>query len=285
MKVLVTGATGQLGAAVAARLPHAGYDVIPLGRTECDLARPDHIAALADYTPDVIVNCAAWTDVDGAESHPLEAADVNAIALSRLAKVSASTGARLVHISTDFVFQGDINRPLTEDDVPRPRGTYALTKLLGEWLALDAPRALVLRVESLFGGTRAKSSIDRIIDGLCSGAAVKTFSDRTVSPTYTLDAVDAIAALLHGDAPGGVYHCVNSGWTTWEGVGREILRLTGAPGSAEAVLMASVTMQVPRPLYCALSNQKLAQAGFTMPGWQDALRRHLAVRGLLATRP
>ncbi|MDQ3071287.1 MAG: sugar nucleotide-binding protein, partial [Acidobacteriota bacterium] len=128
----------------------------------------------------------------------------------------------------------------------------------------------------------AKSSIDRIIDGLVAGGSVRVFSDRTVSPTFAIDAAAAIVRLLEVGAPAGLYHCVNSGWTTWAGLGAEILTLTGARGAVDPVPMASIPMAVRRPLYCALSNAKLASAGMGMPSWQDALRRHLASRGLLA---
>jgi len=182
-----------------------------------------------------------------------------------------------VHFSTDFVFSGDTDRPYTEDDPPSPQSVYAQSKLVGEWMAADAPRHYVLRVESLFGGPHGRSSIDRIIHALRTGGDAKVFSDRYVSPSFVEDVVTATRALLGAQAAPGVYHCVNSGFGTWMDVGQEIARQLGAPGGRLVpVLTSDVKLKAPRPRFAALEARRLAQANIMMPTWQDAIRRYLS---------
>jgi dTDP-4-dehydrorhamnose reductase len=135
----------------------------------------------------------------------------------------------------------------------------------------------VLRVESLFGGPRAKSSIDKILASIQAGQPTRVFGDRTVTPSYVFDVARATAALLDRGAPSGVYHCVNSGVTNWLELTEELARLTGRADTArlEPVPFASVPLKAKRPQYCALSNAKLRAAGIEMPEWRDALRRYL----------
>ncbi len=288
MKLLaaVLGAQGQLGEAMAAQLG-ARHEVVAYARADLDVtAAADVRAALSSLCPDVIVNCAAYTQVDAAEDHPIDALTVNAWAVRTVAELAVSLDATLVHFSTDFVFAGDTDRPLTEDDPANPQGVYAASKLLGEWLAAEAPRHYVLRVESLFGGLRAASSVDRMLDAIRSGTEVRAFVDRTVSPSYVEDVVSATDALLTTDRPYGLYHCVNSGRTTWSGIAHELARLAGRPDARVTdVRMTDVPLRAPRPRFAALSNAKLAAAGIAMPSWQDALARYVAERIPAVTPP
>jgi dTDP-4-dehydrorhamnose reductase len=274
--VLVTGARGQLaGAIIEAFRPTA--TVRAYSREELDIASLDSVmATVRADRPDVIVNCAAYNNVDAAEDEPETAITINALAVRVLSRSAHEVGATLVHYSTDFVFDGRGIAPYTEDDLPNPQSVYAQSKLMGEWFALDAPRAFVLRVESLFGGAAAKSSIDRIAQALRDGREATVFADRVVTPSYVVDVAEATKALVERGSP-GLYHCVSTGHATWLEVGREIARLVG--GSRERQLMpvsvADVHLRAPRPTYAALSNAKL-QRVFSMPTWQDAVRRYLA---------
>lgn len=255
-------------------------EVVTRNREELDITVPDAVrATVSSVCPDVIINCAGYTSVDGAQSAPIAALAANAWAVRTLAHAAAEIDAVLVHFSTDFVFDGDTDRPYVEDDPPNPRGTYAVSKLLGEWLAADAGRFYVLRVESLFGGLRARSSIDRIFDGIVAGTEVRTFVDRTVSPSYVNDVVAATESLLSQNAPYGLYHCVNSGWTNWTGIARELAGLLGRPDAPIAeVPMAEAALLTPRPLFAALDNSKLRREKVAMPSWQDALARYVETR-------
>jgi len=281
MKVAVLGAAGQLGRATVSYWARE-HDVTPLTRGEVDLIDyPALEGALAAVGPALIVNCAAYTNVDGAEDDPMTAIGVNALAVRSMAAVAARVGAVLVHYSTDFVFDGTATEPYTEASAPRPQSVYAASKLLGEWLASGAARHYVLRVESLFGGVYARSSVDRIVDLLRKGEEAPVFVDRVVSPSYVEDVVAASAALVRTEAPAGLYHCVNSGYATWLELGQEIARQLGKSGTARlrATKVADVAMKARRPQYCALSNAKLRAAGVEMPDWRDALRRHLESSG------
>lgn len=278
MKVVVTGAAGQLGAATAAAWAAAGHEVTALTRLELDITRPADVReVIGAAAPGLIINCAADNRVDAAEADPLPPLGTNAWAVGTLARVATALNATLVHYSTDFVFDGEVGRPYEEDDAPNPRSVYGMTKLLGEMLAAGIPHHYVLRVESLFGGERARSSIDRLWSLMVSGQPALAFSDRVVSPSFVDDVTVATRALVERRAPAGLYHCVNSGHATWFDVIDRLRQLGGFPERLlNAQHAADARLPAPRPMFAALSNAKLhAATGITMPGWQDALARYV----------
>jgi dTDP-4-dehydrorhamnose reductase len=275
MRIMVTGAGGQLGATLADRFS-SRCEVRPFTHPMLDIADADAVTRVVmTEQPDVIINCAAYNDVDGAEDHAMDALRGNSFGVLALARAAAAAGATFVHYGTDFVFDGTATRPYSEDDAPHPESVYAASKLLGEWFAADAPAHYVLRVESLFGGQRRRSSIDRIVASIREGTAARVFIDRTVTPSYVVDVAEATWALLSARAQYGVYHAVNSGETTWHALAEEVARILGADAELVAVRVAEVQLRAKRPRYCALSNEKLARAGFAMPSWREALRRYL----------
>jgi len=206
--------------------------------------------------------------------------NVNAFGVRALAQAARRAGATLVHYSTDFVFDGASRAPYREDDRPNPIGVYAASKLLGEWFALDAPRAYVLRVESLFGraegGPPEKGSVAAILHQLRRGEAPRVFLDRTISPTYVVDAARATRRLLEAGAAPGLYHCVNAGACTWLELAQELAKQLAVEPRFNAVRMADVPFRARRPQYSALSIDKLTAAGIEMPPWRDALRDYVA---------
>jgi dTDP-4-dehydrorhamnose reductase len=277
MTVLVVGAAGQLGQAMVTRL--AGeHDVTGWTRADIDLTRHQDVReAIVELAPQAIVNCASYNQVDLAEDEQVTALEVNAMVVGTLARAAAEAGAVFVHYSTDFVFAGTAEAPYTETQTPEPRSVYAQSKLIGEWLAADAPDYYVLRVESLFGGPHRRSSIDRIADAVRSGQQAPVFVDRVVSPSFVADVVDASAFILRTRPARGLYHCVNSGQATWLEVGQEIVRrLGGSDASLKPVSVRDVKLRAVRPQFAALSNAKLAAAGYQMPTWQDAIARYLS---------
>jgi len=279
MRIAVTGALGQLGAAVVHECRSA-HEVTAFAHADLDITDGAAVAsAMNRAQPQVIINCAAYNEVDGAEDHPVDALNGNAFSVLSLARAAADHGATLVHYSTDFVFDGTASAPYSEDDPANPRSVYAASKLLGEWFAADAPRAYVLRVESLFGcapeGRPAKGSVAVILNTLVAGSEVRVFRNRPVSPPYVVDAERATLRLLKAKVAAGLYHCVNSGDCTWLEFARELARQLGVDARLIPVSMADVPMRAARPQYCALSNQKLVAAGIDMPTWQDALTRYL----------
>jgi dTDP-4-dehydrorhamnose reductase len=280
-RVLVTGAAGQLGSAILQAF--AGRVVFAPTRSALDITDPQAVArAVTAASPDAIINCAAFNDVDGAEVRPQEAMAANAMAVRSLARAAEGCGAALVHYSTDFVFDGTADRPYTEEAAPSPRSIYATSKLLGEWFALDAPRAYVLRVESLFGTPRSfagrRGTLDRIVEGLESGSEVRVFTDRVVSPGHVGDIAAATRHLLDAAAAPGLYHCVNAGHSSWHDVAVLAADALGVPPRMRPITTAEESFPAARPRYCALDTGKLAAAGFPMPSWTSAVRRWLAER-------
>jgi dTDP-4-dehydrorhamnose reductase len=242
--------------------------------------------------PDAIVNGAAFNDVEGAEDRPVDALNLNAFAVRALSRAAQSLGATLVHYSTDFVFDGRAATPYSETDPPSPRSVYAVSKLLGEWFALEAPGSYVLRVESLFGRAPGagpeKGSIANILKTLMAGGSPKVFVDRTITPTYIPDAARATRQLLETKAAPGLYHCVNSGLCTWFELAQEIVRQLGEPeweARLVPVRVSEVRLKAARPQFCALANEKLRAAGVAMPPWQKALAEYIRSVRLSASAP
>jgi len=276
MRIVVLGAGGQLGQVIADRASARGHSVVAWTRAEADITKPVALAGLISLArPEVIFNCAAFSRVDEAEDDACGAFAVNALALRDLARLARLLNFVLVHYSTDFVFDGRDVAP-SESHATNPRGVYATSKLVGEWFAAESPAHYILRVESLFGGPGGKGSVDTLLDGLLAGCEVRAFADRTVSPSFVGDVADASLTLVERRAPFGLYHCVNSGQTTWVDLARLMARLVGrAESLVVPVNMAGLTMRVPRPLNAALSNAKLLGAGISMPGWRDAIEEYV----------
>lgn len=280
MRVLVTGSRGLLGAAIVREF-EADADVHPFDHAALDITDDTAVQrAVARVNPDVIINCAAYNDVDGAEQDAPAALTLNAFGTLGLSRAAGDARALFIHYSTDFVFDGESTRPYVETDPPQPRGVYAASKLVGEWFALASPQAYVLRVESLFGepasaGTR-RGSLATIAERIRAGEEVPLFVDRTVTPTYTADIATATRQIITRCPPLGVYHCVNSGTTTWVEIAEEAARLIGRPLRMRPITLESANLAAPRPRYSALSAEKLAAAGIVMPDWRDALARHVA---------
>ena len=278
-RVLVTGAAGQLAFAVA-RAFGRGSEVRALARADLDIRDDGAVrGAIEAHQPSLIVNCAAYNDVDGAELDPVAALEANAFAVRGLARAAEAAGATIVHFSSDFVFDGAATRPYTEEDRPNPQGVYAASKLLGEWFALEASRAYVLRVESLFGapagaGTR-KGSLAGLVDGILENREVAVFVDRTVSPSYVFDVAEATRRLVESGSPFGLYHCVNAGACSWHDIATEVARLLGKTAALRPITLESVSLRARRPKYSALDCPRLRAAGIDMPAWQDALQRYL----------
>ena len=275
VRCVVVGAAGQLGTAIVRAFETRAH-VVPLTRQDVDLADAAALERrIAEARPDLVINCAAFNDVDGAEVRAVDAIRTNAVAVRVMAQACRAADAMLVHYGTDFVFDGAASEPYSEDDPPSPQSVYGCSKLLGEWFAAGAPRHYVLRVESLFGGARRRSSVDRIVDAIKAGEPARVFVDRTVSPSYVQDVAEATWRLFETPAPYGLYHCVNSGHTTWHALAAEIARLLAREAQLVPVRVADVPMRARRPQFAALSNAKLRTAGVDMPSWQDALARYL----------
>jgi len=275
-RVLVTGSDGQLGTAFVNRLS-ASVPVTGVDLGSLDLTSPARVReCVRDCRPTLVINCAAFNDVDGAEARPLEAYRVNAEAVWTLAALANELDALLVHYSTEFVYDGCLDRPYTEDDDPSPQSVYGMTKLAGERFAAAARRNYVLRLSSLYGGHTRRTTIDWIERQARAGQRVTAFSDRTVSPSYVPDVVEATLDLLAGPAPFGLYNCGSSDWCTWADVAERVLQARGRPDLLDRVPFAAAAGRAARPRHCAMSSGRLCRHAAHPRTWAAALDDYLS---------
>jgi dTDP-4-dehydrorhamnose reductase len=277
---LVVGAGGQLGSDLLLALE--GQDVVGLTRADLDVGDGDAVArAVTAVVPSVIVNAAAYTAVDAAESDEATASVVNATAPKLLAAAAAKAGARFVHVSTDYVFAGDATAPYDEAAQTGPRSAYGRTKLEGERAVLrELPDAYVVRTAWVYGAvgnnfvkTMARLEHDR--------ETVSVVDDQRGSPTWSYHLAKALMALGTSAAPGGIYHCTNAGETTWFGFTRAIFEELGAdPDRVLPTTTAAFPRPAPRPAYSVLGNRRWLEAGLEpLPHWRDALHEAFARSG------
>lgn len=284
MRIVVVGATGQLGRELVALLP--GASTVALTHEDVDLRDAAAVAErIASARPDLVVNAAADNRVDAAEADPASARAINADAVGDLARATASAGAWLVHLSTDYVFDGTARRPYTEDDPPSPVGAYARSKLEGERLAAaHVPRHAIVRVAGLYAarGSRGKggSFIDRVLAQARRGDALRVVDDQVTAPTWARDVAVALVRLfprwLAGSAPAGVYHVTNAGECSWYAFAQAVVDAAGIAASVTPVSTATFAAPAPRPAYSVLANARLASIGEPpLRHWRDALRAYL----------
>jgi dTDP-4-dehydrorhamnose reductase len=280
---LVTGASGMLGADLIAALTSRGEPATGMDRASLDVTDAAAVIdAIARCRPDVVVNCAAWTAVDDAEASEEQALAVNAGGAANLAAASAGVGARLVQISTDYVFPGDADRPYAEDGVPAPGTAYGRTKLAGEQAVLSRlpGSGYVVRTAWLYGA-HGPSFVRTMIQLADQRPTVDVVDDQHGQPTWTVDVVRQIIALAHSAAAPGIYHATSSGQTTWFGLAREIFGLLGAdPSRVRPIPGSALPRPAPRPAYSVLGHDAWAEASIAPIGeWRTAL--HRAFPGLL----
>jgi dTDP-4-dehydrorhamnose reductase len=269
----------MLGQDLLAALAGAGHDVS--GRTRADLDITDQAAVAAGLDaakPDVVVNCAAWTAVDDAESHEDDALAVNGTGAAHVAGACAAAGARLVHLSTDYVFAGDAAGPYGEGDPAGPRTAYGRTKLAGEQAVMQLlPGAgYVLRTAWLYGA-HGPSFVSTMVRLERERPAVDVVTDQRGQPTWTADLAAKIVELGASQAPAGIYHATSSGEATWFDLTREIFRLLGADtGRVRPTTSSAFPRPAPRPAYSVLGHGRWAGTGIEPIGdWRRSLRRAL----------
>jgi dTDP-4-dehydrorhamnose reductase len=281
--MLVFGAGGRLGAALV-RAHAARWDVHACGRAEADLADPSSVAAIVRQAkPSVVINSAAMTNVDVCETARDLARTVNADAPGALGRACREVGARLVQISTDYVFPGHANEPYAEDAEPGPISWYGQTKLEGEEQVLAAgDQHAVVRVSWVFGPDR-DSFVDKALQTSLRGEPVKAVADKWSSPTYTLDVATALPALFAPDAPGGVYHICNRGTCTWRDWAEEGIKAAADIGmpvktlTVEPLQLSEIkAMVAKRPVYSPMTCQRIENLlGQPMRSWQEAVRAYV----------
>ena len=287
MRVLLLGANGQLGHDI--RRAHErtpSFTLIPVGRDQLDVSRPGEIErVLGGLQFDAIVNCTSYHKTDEVEDNASLAFSVNSHAVQALGNLCTQKRARLFHVSTDYVFGGDVVRatPLSEGDPTAPVNVYGASKALGENLArLSCESTVILRVASLFGiaGASGKGGnfVETMIRVGTEKGALRVVGDQIMSPTSTADIAIILLRMLAENCPQGVYHVVNSGHASWFEFATEIIRRTGIDASVAPCTSAEYPLRAARPHYSALDNAKVGRAFGPMPPWQEALDRYLLAR-------
>jgi dTDP-4-dehydrorhamnose reductase len=272
---LVTGASGMLGQDLVALLRAEGDDVVAAGRSELDVTDPAAVErAVAGH--DVVVNCAAYTAVDAAEGDEPAAFTVNAVAPALLARAARSAGARMVHISTDYVFDGAATSPYPEDAAIAPRSAYGRTKAAGEWaVRAEADDHLVVRTAWLYGagGPCFPKTIARVA---AERGGLDVVDDQVGQPTWTADLASLVVRLVRAGAPAGTYHGTSSGAVSWHGFAQSVVASAGLdPAVVRTTTSEKFVRPAPRPAYSVLGHDALVAAGVDPIGpwderWQAA---------------
>ncbi|MEU9481596.1 dTDP-4-dehydrorhamnose reductase [Streptomyces sp. NPDC048191] len=279
MRWLVTGAGGMLGHDTVHELRARGEDVTGLTRAALDITEPASVRrAVAGYRPDVVVNCAAYTAVDAAETDEDRALLVNGEGPRLLARACAAHGARLIHVSTDYVFTGEARDvPHAEDEEPDPRTAYGRTKLAGERAVLaELPGAsVVLRTAWLYG-VHGGNFVRTMLRLEADRDTVDVVDDQRGQPTWSADVAARIADLGAVDAL-GVFHATSSGEASWYELAREVFRLAGAdPDRVRRTDSRAFVRPAPRPAYSVLGHQRWRAAGLApLRDWRSALHEAL----------
>jgi dTDP-4-dehydrorhamnose reductase len=280
MRVLVFGAGGQLGRELIALCGDAS-EVIGLTRARCDVAEDGAAAAaLREYRPDAVINCAAWTNVDAAETQRDEAFSANAHGPLLLAQACVASGALLCHVSTDYVFDGTATSPIAEDAPTSPLGVYGESKLAGEEaIRATAPRHQVVRTSWLYGQDGPNFVLTMLRLG-AERAELRVVADQHGAPTWTGHLAPGLLRLVEDGTP-GTYHLTNSGETTWCDFARCIMRGAGLGARVEQTTTAEYGAPAPRPSYSVLDNRAWRALGMApLPSWEEGLHAYLHERGV-----
>lgn len=274
-RILVTGSGGMLGQDLLGVLklrPH--LDVTALSRADLDVTDEAAVrAAVAGH--DVVLNAAAWTDVDGAEAHEAEATAVNGDGAANLARAAAAAGARMVHVSTDYVFRGDATSPYPEDAPTDPLNAYGRSKLAGERGVLAAG-GYVVRTAWLYGA-HGRNFVTTMLRLAGERETVEVVDDQRGQPTWSWPLAERLVDLALSGAPPGVYHGTASGETTWYGLARAVFARAGLdPDRVRPTTSDRFPRPAPRPSYSVLGHARWAEAGLPpMPDWETMLSAFL----------
>lgn len=278
MKVVVTGAGGMLGRDMVAEFQRRGHEVIALGRAQLDITDLRAVReAIGSLRPDLVVNCAAYTDVDRAELEPDVAMAVNGLGPRNLALACEASGAALMQISTDYVFDGEKEAPYEIWDTPNPINVYGKTKLWGEnYIRSLTHRYYLVRTSWLFG-LGGRNFPRTILEKVRRREPIKVVTDQVGCPTYTLDLATVCADLADTDCY-GIYHVTNQGATSWYGLARYVVDACGVYLPVEGISSRDVERPARRPRNSRLSAEPLAASiGYTPRSWQEAVSEYLAM--------
>ncbi|MBI4556690.1 MAG: dTDP-4-dehydrorhamnose reductase [Candidatus Hydrogenedentes bacterium] len=278
IRVLILGAKGQLGRDLMAEFGGDGV-VTGLDLPELDIAEPSQVsAACAESRPELVINAAAYTDVEGAEDHAEDAFRVNEVGAGIVAQAAAELGIPVVYYSTDFVFRGDATRPYEPEDTVSPRGLYAKSKAMGEIATAERnAQHYIIRTAWLYG-PGGRNFVEKILRTAATRPSFRVVTDEIGSPTHTFDLAEATWTLA-GTGAYGTYHAVNAGACSRFEMAQKILAIAGITTPVEPCLAEEFPSKAPRPHYSVLSNAKLEKAtGQRMRPWEQALEHYMERR-------
>lgn len=276
MKILVTGVTGQLGHDCVKELEDRGIEVRGVSSRDFPLTEPDAVRRfMLSYRPDAVIHCAAYTAVDRAEEEEARCMAVNAGGTRALAESCRELGAKLLYISTDYVFPGDGEKPYEVNDEKGPQNVYGRSKLAGEQVVQELLDAyFIVRISWVFG-LNGRNFIRTMLQLSETHDVLTVVDDQIGSPTYTRDLAVLLADMIQTDAY-GVYHATNEGFCSWAEFAAEIFRQAGCGTSVKPVSSSAYPTKAVRPKNSRLSKRSLDEAGFLrLPRWQDAVGRYL----------
>jgi len=276
VKLLVTGAAGMLGRDVMLAAGNAGHQVVGYGHAELDIGDADAVAAkIEGERPDVVINCAAWTDVDGAEEAEEEATAINGAGAGNLAAAAAAAGASVVYVGSDYVFDGSKGAPYVETDQTAPLSAYGRSKLAGEEATRAAnKRHFVVRSAWLFG-TGGPNFVETMLRLAADHGEVLVVRDQVGSPTYTWHLAYGIVRLIEG-VEFGIHHMAAAGSCSWYEFAREIFEQANVECKVMSATTEMLGRPAPRPAYSALASQR--EHAIELPSWQDGLAAYLSQR-------
>jgi dTDP-4-dehydrorhamnose reductase len=270
----------MLGSDVVEACAARGHAVVGLSRSELDITDPVVVeAAIERHRPDAIVNCAAWTDVDGAEDAEPEAMRVNDTGAALLAAAAAAVGAKVLYVSTDYVFDGTKLRPYVESDLPAPLSAYGRSKQAGETsVAVANPRHFVVRSSWLFG-TRGANFVETMLRLGSEQPEVLVVSDQVGCPTYTRHLAEGIALLIEGDEF-GIHHLAGAGSCSWFEFAQEIFDQAGTESRLMAATTEMLARKAARPARAVLASER--RDPIVLPHWKQGLEEYMAERAVRA---
>jgi dTDP-4-dehydrorhamnose reductase len=274
MRLLVTGAAGMLGRDVVAAAGDAGHDVVALTRADLDIADAGAVrTAILAGRPDAVINCAAWTDVDGAEAEEEAATAINGVGAGHVAAAAGEAGALLVHVSTDYVFDGEADEPYAETDATGPRSAYGRSKLAGEQAIAGATdRAAIVRSSWLFG-PHGRNFVDTMRRLASERDELAVVDDQLGCPTYTGHLAPALVAIAETGTT-GVLHVAGGGRCSWFDLAVATFEETGRSCHVRPQRTADLARPAPRPAFSALRSTRSDAP--VLPPWREGLRAHLA---------
>ena len=270
MRVLVTGGSGQVGSELAGHLP--GHEVVTPGRTELDLADRDSVEQMvARVAPDLVVNCAAYTAVDQAEAEPGQAMLVNAVGVRHLAVACRRIDAHLVHVSTDYVFDGDKQAPYDEYDLPAPRSAYGRSKWAGELEVMRHAGSWTIARSAWVFGRVGRSFVETIVRRARAGEPLRVVDDQWGSPTFAPHLAGMLAR-LGVERRQGVFHVVNAGSCSWFQLAADVLAVAGVEADLQPMTTPELRRPAPRPANSVLTSLVLPSLGGPpLPHYREAL--------------